>query len=262
MYYATLDSTSNGIKWDRMAVMAAWASMTSVMVFGPTDTDSSFWPSFVQSILKNPINPPDVNPVYFAVFNGIGISNLILGGLVAPTARKRFRSFLVAFLSSVFVGFSTSAFNVLVRPGPEESLEDEDRHFVATNWILRWTESLQFSVPLILFALLQYVVAFGLMDQGSGELINVIFYARLLDLRDLILSDRIVATSSMDFVYSHLACCAMLWEDMQRRSRTEPSTLDLMIPILAFLCPMLGPAVYLAVREPLVYDAGKESAPQ
>lgn len=61
--------------------------------------------------------------------------------------------------------------------------------------ISRW-----FSAPNLLYALFAYAYAFSLFTSGSTLLQDLMFASSIIDLSRMVLSDRMVCTTVMDFL--------------------------------------------------------------
>ncbi len=185
----------------------------------PADTghDASF-----QQLMTG--HGPARNPVIFAAFNLLGVIPLMYWGLMVPDGRGQ-RVWAWPFAAGMMAlgSFALLPYLAVRRPYKVPSQRP-------VSWAGRWFGGRAFGI----FTLLALVglLAYGI---GWGEFADYAYWFRVSNL---------INTFTVDFVLLALLFPALLKDDFARRGVGE----DMWLARLAVALPLLGPAVYLALR--------------
>lgn len=202
----------------------------------------------------------EVNDLYVAIFNMLGVIALNYIGLLNPGAGQQKKLPTALFTSlGLFLGFFAVGPYIAGREYvPSVTAEEvKERGFLS-----RVCESKGFAAFCLLSSLAWYAFALGVFSPDSIELRNVIFYSLCQDLGRMFTSDRGVHISMLDISVLSVLSWGPLTEDMRRRGwcfsgkgLTESAVTALSI----LAAPGLGVSLYLLLR-PNLPESQKETA--
>lgn len=201
----------------------------------------------------------DTNDLFFAIVNLLGAASVNFAVLLnAGAPRQRKLPTVLFSFAGLFVGFGALGPYLVGRDyAPTVTAEEvRDRGFIS-----RVLESRFFSVGTVIYALWAYVFALGFFSPGTIEFHDVVLYASSVDLLRLLTNDRAACATCANLLILCITVWGPLTEDMSRRGWfTEGRKLESVFTALSFtLVPVLGPALYLALRPRLPSRKGQES---
>lgn len=201
----------------------------------------------ITEILKHPFNP-DVNTIYFSIFNLLGAIGAVYVALLAPAEDEQPVPLGPFGFASLFLGyFGIGPYLALRNFCPQETSKSKLRR------LGKITESKAFALGLVVFSIVFYALALGAGDEAG--LRDALFYTRTSELVQLFQTDRLVNVSMVDFTLLTLLIWGPLGEDMQRRRLlSEQSPVDAFTALIIMAAPVLGPSLYLLLRPSLKTD--------
>ncbi len=167
---------------------------------------------------------PARNPAIFAAFNLLGVIPLMYWALMASDSRsQRLWAWPFALGMMALGSFALLPYLILRSPAPLPALG-------RANLLVRWFEGRP-------FALFVDVALVGLLIYGIG-------WGNRADYVHWFHVSNFIHVMSLDFILMTLLFPVLIWDDMKRRHVSSASTLGR----IALFVPLLGPAVYLAMR--------------
>lgn len=235
------------------AAAAVWVALVSwAFLAAPGELGAASDNDLIQTLISQPVpRPPEVNELWFAVWNCFAVVPLALASLAIPPAGRAQRLPAAPFLfgSGAFGYFALGPYFALrsARPGPIPAKEAQENWAVTNVYEKRF-----FGVNAFGALLLAITISIPFTSDLLAPTADLGAIAR--GYADLFASSRFVAVASVDiFIMSALAAL-LAREDAARRGweNLGPAVLGACV-----LFPVLGPAAYLAVRPPLVGSDGE-----
>mmetsp|Transcript_29057 Transcript_29057/g.86790 ORF Transcript_29057/g.86790 Transcript_29057/m.86790 type:complete len:274 (+) Transcript_29057:170-991(+) len=215
----------------RAALAAAYVGFAGAIATFPGEFSN---PADIE-LITNAINDPtSMNPVFFFVFNSLGLLPAVFAALMLPGAGgQRLAPFSLG--SAFFAGFGgLGPYMILRDPRPDPVKRSE------LGFVPRYvTESRLFGIGLLFGALYLYSVLVGGFSDAS-----VAAYG------DLFASSKLVSVSTVDFCILSTFAFEPIKEDMARRGWWDEDAPEY-ARLLAFCVPVVGPAAYVALRPAL-----------
>ena len=224
----------------------AWVALL-VFAFGFAPGELSDY-SIVEKVMADPVHP-DINEIYYTLFNIFLPLPIILAALVLPQGQPRKGLPAGPFVAATaFLGFFTLGPYLSLRAFPRDNILPNERISWVTrlleNKILNWS-----TLALLLF--LPY--ASGLLPDKWAD------PATWDGLWDLLTTSRFASVSVMDLVLLHTTSAYLIAQDYRLRAGSfngssgsdEAAAAATQIAVAAFFFPFVGPALYCALRPQL-----------
>jgi hypothetical protein len=241
---STLDDESDDSPWYSQ-VSVPYALMLSVFIgfaafLAPGEFGSELDNNMIQAYIDNPASP-GLNPIFNAEFNLLGAAALVLAGLVVPQAVPNKGLPPGPFLAaSAFAGYGGLGPYMTFRKGPRESVTQEDLGWVTKNIL----ENKVFNLAVLALCLYQYYTMAGPLMDDPAAVWN--------DFLSLVTRSKFASVSSLDLAILSLTGASLIPLDYKyRRPDGADSNQANVIAAATLLLPMLGSAIYCAVRPPL-----------
>ncbi|KAK4535966.1 hypothetical protein CDCA_CDCA06G1991 [Cyanidium caldarium] len=254
--------------WKRGLIWVAWASfLVYGFVLAPGSTEGTV--SLIVTLVNDPLNThQDTSSIYAAVFSLLGVVPTVFAVLLltqereqraeAPTRSARPLPAWPFVVASMAAGFAALGPYLALRP-PYLSGNTADSATASVTpayplW-LRVLQSKPFAVSLLLFSLLLYAEACGLLRPDQWHTLRIAFEQDWHRFTDLFWSERLVSTSCVDLLLLSVFVADPIAQDMRRR-RLAPAAWrdwawsDYAWLISILLLPGLGPSLYLVSRPP------------
>jgi len=215
----------------RAAIALAWFSFSAYVALASPGEFSVSADSFDNQLIAKAIDDPtSLNPIFFAVFNALGVLPGINAALLLPGAKGQRPLPAAPFVSAAFfLGFGAAGpYLALRQPRPDPVGRSELGFFA------------------------RYVTESRLY--GGGLLSMADPAAALSDYAELFGSSKLVHVSSIDLLVLSAFAFEPIREDMARRGWWDEAAegTNNLARLLAFsLVPVLGPAAYLVLRPDL-----------
>ena len=223
----------------------------------------------LQNIIQNPVHPAHVNELYFTLFNVFGPLPVMLSALILPQEELRARSQSLDssssssilpppqpfLLGSAALGYFVLGLYLALRPPLTKNnlllpkVDDEWSWYTRNLW-----ENRVFHAGILLFL---FYLPFGsnaisvINEQGWNHAYQ--------DFCHFLSTSRFATISCMDLCLLHLTSVSLIPLDFALRSALPTAAEERdtvrkgnVIALLALLVPFVGPAVYIALRPPLL----------
>lgn len=215
--------------------------------FAPGEIGSQEDNDLIMKLINDPLAGGDVNRLWFAVWNFFAVVPATLACLLLPVERKD--QWLPAgpfVFSSAFLGFFTL--------GPYVFLKDSRRgqavvHSFKEGVITDIFGSRIFGISLAILACSIPFIS-GLFDAITADAAGVISgYA------DLLTTSRFVSVATADISILTAVASLLIPNDLKLRRRDKKGgKYDVAVAMLTLLIPVVGSALYIALRPPLIKD--------
>ena len=223
--------------------------------------------AILDQFLVDPVHPTGINAMFSLVFNLIPLVTIPLAGVIMPTAHYQTLPAAPFLLLSAGAGYGAVGPYVMTRRpvvnnGADTDADaDADYHGDALpkqpvrprGWWARnvWENRLVHGAVLALGASSFYTT-------GVVTALKTDFAGTVQGYVDLFHSTAIAGVSSVDFTILCLTAASLIPEDLARRGVTGSKAKA--IAAATLLAPMLGAALYCALRPELVVDGGEEAS--
>lgn len=224
----------------RAGMALAYVGFASAIATFPGDFSN---PADTQMIMDAINDPSSLNPVFFFVFNSLGLLPAVNAALLLPGAKAQRPLPAAPFVASAFfAGFGgLGPYLILREPRPEPVARSDLGFF--PRYV---SESRLYGLGLLAGAVGLYATLAGAAPTD---------YAGY---QDLFASSKLVSVSTVDFCILSLFAFEPIKEDMSRRgwwsdsqsSSDAPSSAEV-ARLAAFCLPVVGPASYVALRPAL-----------
>lgn len=220
------------------AYAAGWAGLVTFAFFlAPGELSSASDTAMLNSIIANPA-APDMNLMYYAIFNLFALIPIVLACTIAPRAisDKGIPSGPPLFLSA-FIAYFVMGPYLALRKTPKTVIVDPSTEF---GWVTRniWENKL-----------VNYgTVAFGFLCLASGLPALEDPAGSFQGMLDLIGSSRFASVSFADLALITLILTKEVADDYKIRCNPEDVNKAPVIGASTALFPILGAAIYCAVR--------------
>ncbi|KAG5180791.1 hypothetical protein JKP88DRAFT_270135 [Tribonema minus] len=235
------DSSGGGGGADRLRAVTYTAIWTALVAYaflyapGHTPEGDAAVTQMTAALMTNPFSP-DINQLYVVIFNALGVVPAIYAQLLLPGSKGQ-RLPAAPFVLASFAGgyFLLAPYLALRQYRP--CVDEAQLRGLATLSTLR------------LGGVLTLVFALGLLQFAITNHVWTSFEEYMLLFR----SQTLVHVSSIDLLLLSVVVWEPMLEDMRRRGMYTDGSRSANIRLAAFCAiPVLGPAVYLAVRPPLL----------
>jgi len=225
----------------------AWLALLSFgFVFGPGELNDFQESGLLQAIIDNPAAPVGMNPFYYGIFNIFILIPIVLGCTIAPrTNDNGLQAGTPIFLSS-FIAYFVMGPYLALRKTPKTEFSVGD----SLGWLTRnvW-ENKVFNWATVVFGFyaLYAGAAPGLTDPATN----------FQGLLDVIATSRFASVSIADLSLITIILTKEVTDDYKIRCRgstAENITRAPFIGASTALLPVLGAAIYCALRPSLVAD--------
>ena len=221
----------------RAAMAAAWIGFSVyVAAFSPGEFDVSP-DSFDNKLIANAIaDPTSLNPIFFAVFNALGVIPGVNAALLLPGSKDQKPLPALPFVVSSFaLGFGgIGPYLTFREPRPEVVKRSELGFF--SRYV---TESKLYGAGLLVASL---ILAQGLASIGD-------YTAASTEFGELFASSKLVHVSTIDLCVLSAFAFEPIREDMARRGWWDVDSEDNNVArLLGFCLPVVGPCAYLIAR--------------
>ena len=223
----------------RAAMALAWIAFSAYVALASPGEFSVSPDSFDNQLIAKAIDDPtSLNPIFFAVFNALGVLPGVNAALLLPGAKDQRPLPTVPFVVSSFaLGFGGIGPYLALREARPDALAKSDVGF-ATRYVL---ESKLYAAGLLAASIYLVSLLFALPDSASAGF------------SELFASSKLVHVSTVDFFVLSAFAFEPIREDMARRGwwgdgKGGPADGQL-TRLLAFsLVPLVGPCAYLLLR--------------
>lgn len=212
----------------------------------------------LQEFVTNPIDPPNVNPLFILAFNLFGPLPLLLGNLIIPNSSRSYnglRSSVPYIILSALIGFYGLAPFLAIRQSPNMNDNKSERSWYTNNVI----ENKLFSWFIVLF---YCYLPFGTNFVSYAHDVDS-FVTIVQDFMTLFTTSRLVHASTLDLILCYMTLTYYLIPiDYQLRNGSENNMNPMnrnIITLFAGLFPFVGTAIYCALRPPIPSDTQEES---
>ena len=225
----------------RAAMALTWIAFSAyVAAFSPGDFAA---PGDTELIMKAIDDPSSMNPIFFAVFNALGVLPGVNAALLLPGSKEQRPLPTVPFVASAFaLGFGAIGPYLAVRePRPEPIARSELGFF--SRYV---TESRLYGAGLVAASLILINILLNIGDVSAAT----------ADFAELFASSKLVHVSTIDFAILSIFAFDPIREDMARRGWWDEDAAQVdntqLLRLLAFVAvPVLGPCAYLVARPAL-----------
>lgn len=216
--------------------LSVWISLiTWAFLFAPGTLGADGDTELLNKLISQPSpRPPDVNELYFAVWNCFAVVPAILAALTAPSGKGQRLPASPFLWASAFFGYFALGPYFSTRTVREDSISKDDLGWASKNIF----ENRVFGIVL---------TAVSLSIPFSSDLITpgFDFTTAAGGLSDLFQQSRFVAVSMVDISLMSVLSSILVAEDCKRRGWSDKSLLFL---VGTLLFPVVGPSLYLAIR--------------
>ncbi len=218
----------------RAALAAAYVGFAGAIATFPGEFNN---PADIQLIQDALNDPTSMNPVFFFIFNSLGLIPAVNAAVLLPGAKDQRPLPAAPFVaSSFFAGYGGVGPYMILREPRFGPIKRSELGFFPRVV----TESKLFGAGLVAGAVGLYG---GLLTQLSD--------GALSDYIDLAASSKLVSVSSVDFLILSLFAFEPIKEDMSRRGWWGCYGDNDVGRLAAFCFPVLGPAAYVLLRPAL-----------
>lgn len=222
---------------------AAWLALAGFAVsnVAPGSLGAPEDAQLFQAILENPTHPQGVNELFYFVFNLFAVIPVLLANIFIPQARENKGlpawPFLVA---SSAIGYFSAGVYFSLRAPPKETYDAN-------------TEDVSWFVKNVLEnkAVSWFLVAFTLYLPFGAHVFEVDPQTLWQGFVDIETSSRVAAVSTIDLALMYLSAVAGTGRDYRLRVPDASDEQVNKIVAATALVPLLGTAVYCALRPPL-----------
>ncbi|KAA8490969.1 hypothetical protein FVE85_9861 [Porphyridium purpureum] len=196
-----------------------------------------------QAFLKNLLDPSAVNPIFWAVFNLLGVWPVITGAMVGPGRHRQPRAYAATYASSFFMGAYAFAPYLALR-------KDEFRPDAARNVLLD-VDSKPVGLLLLAASLVFLYQGVGFAAY-SAEILDVAVYSQWINFVLLFKQSALVHFASVDFVLFWSIFPILQVEDMKLRGLWQSDAVSNWATVISTqLVPVIGPLFYMLNRPPI-----------
>eukprot|EP00751_Fragilariopsis_kerguelensis_P033797 CAMPEP_0170975990 /NCGR_PEP_ID=MMETSP0735-20130129/48437_1 /TAXON_ID=186038 /ORGANISM="Fragilariopsis kerguelensis, Strain L26-C5" /LENGTH=443 /DNA_ID=CAMNT_0011397825 /DNA_START=91 /DNA_END=1422 /DNA_ORIENTATION=+ len=224
----------------------AWLALLSLLALGPGELNGAQDNALLQAIIANPAAPEGVNPFYYGIFNVFVLIPIVLGCTMAPrTNDEGIQAGTPIFLSS-FIAYFVMGPYLALRKTPKTEFGVGD----SLGWLTRnvWENKLfNWATVAFGFYALYAGAAPGLNDPATN----------FQGLIDFITTSRFASVSIADLSLITLILTKEVTDDYKIRCRGSTAENINRAPFIGAstaLLPVLGAAIYCALRPSLVAD--------
>lgn len=229
----------------RAAMTIAWLAFSAYVALASPGEFSASPDSFDNQLIAKAIDDPtSLNPIFFAIFNALGVIPAVNAALLLPGSKDQAPLPTVPFVVSSFaLGFGGIGPYLALREPRPDVISKSEVGFV-TRYV---TESKLYAAGLVAASLYLTSLLFSLPETAAGGF------------SDLFATSKLVHVSTIDFFVLSAFAFEPIREDMARRGwwdEGEGGPADGQLTrLLAFsLVPLLGPCAYLLLRPALTED--------
>jgi hypothetical protein len=203
----------------------------------PTDT------IIIEGFINDPSNASGaMNPLFFAVFNALGVMPIVMAQLILPQGSKQGVPAAPFLLGSFAAGYGSAGLYLTLRAPPVNTKNKTEASWITANVmdnkIANW----------IVVALCgSVVVTSGILSSPDG-LTNILESYQLLAS-----TSKLVSVSSVDLLILNVVAATLIPQDYRLR-KADGEGKNGMVSLMAastVLLPVIGAAVYCALRPPL-----------
>jgi hypothetical protein len=224
-----------------------WLTFLTYAVFlSPGEIGADMDNQMIQAFIENPVAPQGFDPLFFAVFNGLGVMPFVLAQLACPQgSATRGAPAAPFFVASVAMGFGGAGPYLAFAGPPVESKTQVELSWFTANVL----ENKFVSVGTLLLLASTVVTASGLVADGTS------FSTVLSDFWALWQQSKFVSVSSFDLAIITLSAATLIPRDYQLRVQDENGneslTLGRQIAAGTLFLPILGAVLYCLWRPSL-----------
>uniref|UniRef100_A0A7S0J5P6 SnoaL-like domain-containing protein n=1 Tax=Calcidiscus leptoporus TaxID=127549 RepID=A0A7S0J5P6_9EUKA len=224
----------------RAAMALMWIGFSVyVAAFSPGEFSLSL-DSMDNRLISNAIaDPQSLNPIFFAVFNALGVLPAVNLALLLPGANGQKPLPTAPFVGASFaLGYGALGPYLALREPRPSAISRSELGFVA-RYV---TESKLYAAGLL--------AASMALGYGLATIVDV--PAALSEFNQLFETSKLVHVSTIDFAILSTFAFEPIREDMSRRGWWDDDAADNNVGRLAAFCvPVVGPCAYLLLRPPL-----------
>jgi len=224
----------------------AWLALLSLLAFGPGELNGAQDNALLQAIIANPAAPEGVNPFYYGIFNVFVLIPIVLGCTLAPRTNDEGMQAGTPIFLSAFIAYFVMGPYLALRKTPKTEFGVGD----SLGWLTRnvWENKLfNWATVVFGFYALYAGAAPGLNDPATN----------FQGLLDFITTSRFASVSIADLSLITLILTKEVTDDYKIRCRGSNSQNAKRAPFIGAstaLLPVLGAAIYCALRPSLVAD--------
>mmetsp|Transcript_11523 Transcript_11523/g.20844 ORF Transcript_11523/g.20844 Transcript_11523/m.20844 type:complete len:325 (+) Transcript_11523:31-1005(+) len=225
----------------KVVVGLTWIGLViSAVSFGVSHPVDEYQEIFFKDIT----NPTAANPMFWAIFSGLGTWVTLFATLLYPgTKSQKLWYRLSVVLSFGFGMFALGPYLAFANSAPEPKFKSDSEDF--TGKILNSKVS---AGILTVFTLYLFVIASGALDFPVDAL-NLIIFSYWAELQRLFNSSILVHATCLDFVCCWALLPVAVVDDMKRRKLWSSDAISNWLVILFMqAAPMIGPCIYLLTR--------------
>jgi hypothetical protein len=201
--------------------------------------------TIIQSFIVDPTNLSGaINPLYFVVFNALGIMPLVLASIVLPQGKNTGGGLWGAgpfLLASLAAGYGSFGAYMSLRSSPVSSKTQKE---------LSWPTRYVFENKLYNYAV---VILSASLLFTSGLAFNPNMSSIVDEYMQLASTSKLVAVSSLDLAILTVCAASLIPQDYRLRysDDDESSSTANLVAASTLLVPLIGAALYCAIRPPL-----------
>mmetsp|Transcript_9478 Transcript_9478/g.10542 ORF Transcript_9478/g.10542 Transcript_9478/m.10542 type:complete len:412 (+) Transcript_9478:388-1623(+) len=224
----------------------AWLALLSLLAFGPGELNGPQDNALLQAIIANPAAPEGVNPFYYGIFNVFVLIPIVLGCTLAPRTNDEGIQAGTPIFLSAFIAYFVMGPYLALRKTPKTEFGVGD----SLGWLTRnvWENKLfNWATVAFGFYALYAGAAPGLNDPATN----------FQGLLDFITTSRFASVSIADLSLITLILTKEVTDDYKIRCRGSTAENSKRAPFIGAstaLLPVLGAAIYCALRPSLVAD--------
>mmetsp|Transcript_59222 Transcript_59222/g.63911 ORF Transcript_59222/g.63911 Transcript_59222/m.63911 type:complete len:419 (+) Transcript_59222:154-1410(+) len=224
----------------------AWLALLSLLAFGPGELNGAQDNALLQAIIANPAAPEGVNPFYYGIFNVFVLIPIVLGCTLAPRTNDEGIQAGTPIFLSAFIAYFVMGPYLALRKTPKTEFGVGD----SLGWLTRnvWENKL-FNWATVVFGF--YALYAGAAPGLAHPTEN------FQGLLDFITTSRFASVSIADLSLITIILTKEVTDDYTIRCRGSTAENIKRAPFIGAstaLLPVLGAAIYCALRPSLVAD--------
>lgn len=214
-----------------------WVLLVSFTAFfAPGEFNSPVDNAMLASIIENPASP-DMNPIYYGIFNVFAIIPIVLGCTISPRASEKGIPTGPPLFLSTFIAYFVMGPYLALRKEPKKVITNPSEEL---GWITRniWENKI-FNYATVAFGLLCLLSGFSGVKDLSTDWNGCL---------ELIQTSKFASVSMVDLTCITLLLTKEVADDYKVRCSPENIDKAAAIGVSTALLPILGAAIYCAVR--------------
>ncbi|KAL3919508.1 MAG: hypothetical protein SGILL_003720 [Bacillariaceae sp.] len=247
--HATNDDNSDGAEATQQSFFnfnplygALWVGFLAYGIFfSPGELLDLGDTKMIEGFISDPTNAQGgMNPLFFAVFNALGVMPIVMAQLALPQGSKQGVPAAPFVVGSLGAGFGALGLYLTLRAPPVDTKTKAEASWITANVLdnklANWLT----------------VVLCGSVLITSGILSSPNDFAGILEsYLGLASTSKFVSVSSVDLSVLTIAAAALIPQDLRLRKAGGDNSNATLIAASTLLLPVVGAALYCALRPPL-----------